>query len=104
MPFEETDVRGPIEQIARLASLHLTSFYSVFVNDVVQHRLFATNAAVVGLALEDFAIRARSRRLYARPLAHSSQKRLIRKIFLIEVCRKHHKLLKRHLDLLSCME
>src|SRR5215211_5272668 len=54
--LEEADVGHAVEQVARLASLHLPVFEHVVVEQVVEAVLLDAQAARVGGALEDFDV------------------------------------------------
>src|SRR3712207_2518094 len=59
--LEEADVGDAVEQVARLARLHLPARDRVVVQDVVERELIAADAARVRRALENLAVGGRRR-------------------------------------------
>ena len=99
--LEQTDVGHAVEQIARLARLHLTLLKHVVVEKMVETRLLYAQAARVCGAFENLDLGRGAWRLYARTVSHTAKEGFVNQIFLVEVRRKDDELLERHFDLLA---
>src|ERR1051326_8771040 len=101
MLFEQTNIGGAVEQVAWLATLHLTALDTILLQDMVQHWLFDIDLTFLRLLPEDRGVRVGRRRLDTCTITHATQKRLVSQVFLIEVRREHDELLERNFNLLA---